>query len=438
MAAAALQVRDGIVFGRYLLLRPIGRGGMAEVWRARLVGVNDFAREIVIKRILPHLTQEPELVAMFTAEAKLCARLNHPNIVQVFEFSSVDNELFLAMEYVPGVNLSEVLGRLGAPMPVGMAVQIVRDVCLALAYAHGAVGDDGAPMAIIHRDVSPSNIMVRFDGNVKLVDFGIAKVLSAADPHTRTGVLKGKLGYLSPEAATGEVEIDHRTDIFGAGVILHELLTGQRLFKGRDDLNTLALVRKCEVSAPSASRPEVSAEIDRLCLQALARDREARFPTARTMAQALTRVMNALEWDELSTAAFLREHGIQAPALPDAPGSPTLTRDAGTPRRRRSMPALLAGAILLLAVPVAWRMARTPLYAPPAVAAPPPTTLPAPPATTPPATTPPAPPATTPPAATTRLADRPKTRKLKAAKLREPKPATHAPNLLNGEIDRTF
>jgi serine/threonine-protein kinase len=328
MQPAVAKARSGIVFGRYLLQKTIGRGGMAEVWRADLIGLNDFERQVVVKRILPHLSQNPEFAAMFTAEAKLCARLNHPNIVQVFEFSAVGEELFLAMEYVNGVNLIEVLNRLpqNVPIPIGMAVQIVRDVCRALAYAHELVGDDGKPMRIIHRDISPSNVMLTFSGSVKLLDFGIAKVLSATDSDlTRTGVVKGKIGYLSPEAATGELELDHRTDIFSAGVVLHEMVTRRRLFKGRDDMNTLWLVRNCDVEPPSTHRPDVPAELDRICKRALARDRNDRFSSAEEMAKALTELLRALAWDDQSTATFFQEHGIVASAEGAAAAPPTAT-----------------------------------------------------------------------------------------------------------------
>jgi serine/threonine-protein kinase len=163
-------------FGRYTLVRPIGRGGMAEIWKARIHGPRNFQRQVVVKRILPHLCLDPELVDMFTAEAMLSGQLNHANIVQVFEFAEEQGELYLAMEYVQGVNLAELLKRLdGVPIPVGMAAYLVRDLALALGYAHALTDEEGRSLSIIHRDVSPSNVMVGYDGSVKLVDFGVAQ-----------------------------------------------------------------------------------------------------------------------------------------------------------------------------------------------------------------------------------------------------------------------
>ena len=228
-----------------------------------------------MKRILPHLCLDPELVAMFTAEALLSAQLNHSNIVQVFEFAENEGELYLAMEYVHGVNLAELLKRLdGVPVPVGMATYLVREVALALAYAHALKDEEGIPLSIIHRDVSPSNVMVGYDGSVKLVDFGVAMAGArpAEQPKQRIR-LKGKVAYMSPEALEGELELDGRTDIFAAGVLLHELLTARRLFRAHDDRHTMALVRACKVRPPSRERAGVPAELDRIVGRALARDR---------------------------------------------------------------------------------------------------------------------------------------------------------------------
>ena len=244
---------------------------MAEIWKARIHGAQNFQRLVVVKRILPHLCLDPELVSMFTAEAMLSAQLNHANIVQVFEFAENDGELYLAMEYVHGVNLAELLKRLdGFPIPVGMATYLVREVALALAYAHAAKDEDGRPLSIIHRDVSPSNVMVGFDGTVKLVDFGVAMAQSTspdttavgADPRSSLQSLKGKVAYMSPEALEGEADLDGRTDIFAAGVLLHELLTARRLFRAQDDRQTMALVRACKVRPPSRQRADIPPELD--------------------------------------------------------------------------------------------------------------------------------------------------------------------------------
>jgi hypothetical protein len=327
---------------------------MAEVWKAKIHGAQNFQRLVVIKRILPHLSSDPAFVRMFTDEAVVSARLNHPNIVQVFEFSEVAGEHYLAMEYVHGVNLGEIHKRLGdTPMPVGMAAHIVREVCLALAYAHGLQDDEGRRLAVIHRDVSPSNIMIGYDGSVKLLDFGVAKVLSHSDEMTRTGALKGKVGYMSPEAIEGDLELDARTDLFSAGVVLHELLTGRRLFKGHDDLRTIALVRACRVAAPSTSRREVPINLDHIVLTALARDRDRRFQSGLALAEQLSQVVRETGWDVARTAAFLKERQIQPGSEPElkagtppaalrpvapAPDSPETLRITVVERRGRSGP----------------------------------------------------------------------------------------------------
>jgi serine/threonine protein kinase len=345
-------------FGRYSLLRPIGRGGMAEVWKAKIHGAQNFQRLVVVKRILPHLSSDPEFVRMFTVEAKLSARLNHPNIVQVFEFSEVNGEHYLAMEFVAGVNVGDVHKRLkDVRMPIGMAAHAVREVCLALAYAHALADEDGHPLRIIHRDVTPSNVMLGYDGSVKLVDFGVAKALSQSDELTRTGALKGKVGYMSPEAIEGESELDGRTDIFAAGVVLHEMLTGRRLFRGHDDLKTIALVRACKVDPPSRERPDISPELDRIVLKALARSRDQRYQSADDLASDLTRVVRQLEWDAFRTAAFLKQHEIHpgnepevkrsSPELPIPPSLQDPTK--GTVLDRPARAGSSAGAV---AVPV--------------------------------------------------------------------------------------
>ena len=308
----------GTAFGRYTLIRPIGRGGMAEVWKAKIHGAQNFQRLVVVKRILPHLSSDPTFVRMFTDEAVLSARLNHPNIVQVFEFAEVAGEHYLAMEYVHGVNVGDMQKRVpNGQVPVGMAAHIVREVCLALAYAHGLADDEGRAVPVIHRDVSPSNVMIGYDGSVKLVDFGVAKVLSHSDEMTRTGALKGKVGYMSPEAIEGELELDGRTDLFSAGVLLHELLTGRRLFKGHDDLRTIALVRACRVATPSLLRPEVPSDLDGIVGKALARDRESRYQSALAFAAELTQLVKATGWDASATAAFLKEQQIQPGSEPE-------------------------------------------------------------------------------------------------------------------------
>jgi serine/threonine protein kinase len=311
---------------------------MAEVWKAELHGAESFRRALVIKRILPHLGSDTEFVKMFTAEALLSARLEHPNIVQVFEFSQVEGEYFIAMEYVPGMNLSAVISHAAATeaIPIGLCAFVVREISLALAYAH-ELTDEKGPLCIIHRDVSPSNIMITTSGNVKLLDFGIAKALGRALEKTRSGVFKGKLGYISPELVDAEGEIDHRSDLFAAGIVLHEMLTGRRLFRGRDEMQTLAMIRACKIPPPSTLREEVPPELDRICMKALARDPADRYLSGNQLAADLSSVLNPLGWSMATTAAYLRDHDLKphTKPVPSTLDTPRARRTPDPPERKR-------------------------------------------------------------------------------------------------------
>jgi serine/threonine-protein kinase len=286
----------GIPFGKYHLLERLGRGGMAEVWKAKALGPMGYARKLVVKRILPELACDDEFVRMFVAEARLSASLNHRNIVQVYEFGDVGGEYYLAMEWVHGRDLNTLLRALkerDAAAPVELAAYVAREVCRALAYAHALTDEDGHPLRLIHRDVSPSNVMIGFDGSVKLLDFGIAKALAlASENRTQVGVLKGKFGYMAPEQVDGDSAVDHRADLFVAGVVLWEMLTLRRLFKGGNDVQTIGLVRKAAALPPSTVNPAVPPELDAVCMRALARDRDERFADCAEMAEALDEVVH--------------------------------------------------------------------------------------------------------------------------------------------------
>jgi tRNA A-37 threonylcarbamoyl transferase component Bud32 len=296
-------------FGKYFLVDRLGQGGMAEVWRAKILGPAGFQRTVVVKRILPHLAEDQHFVRMFVSEARLSARLSHANIVHVYELGDVDGEYYLAMEYVHGHDLVSVLRAqlMRAVPPPGLGAFVVREVCRALAYAHSLVDDAGQPLGLIHRDVSPSNVMLAFDGSVKLLDFGIAKALNdTADHKTQTGTLKGKFGYMAPEQVEGR-EIDHRADLFAVGIVLHEVLSGRRLFKGQTDLQTIAMVRDAKLEPPSLFNPEIPPELDRICLKALARDLDRRYARCDEMALELDQVVHQLTWGPERVAGLLRE-----------------------------------------------------------------------------------------------------------------------------------
>ncbi len=282
-------------FGPYLLLKKIGRGGMAELFLARQTGVAGFERVVAIKRILPHLTEDREFVQMFVNEAKLAAQITHPNVVQIYDFGAVLGTYYMAMEYVMGKSLAAVLAQgqaRGNPIPVPAAVRITAAIAAGLDHANRGATVSGAPLGIIHRDISPQNILIGYNGDVKLVDFGIAKAASSST-HTQTGVLKGKLAYLSPEQAWGKT-IDHRSDLFALGIVLHEMLTGQRLFKAENEFTTLERVRSADVPAPSAVKSELPRELDAVVLKTLAKNPDDRYPTGQALEDALNGYLRSL------------------------------------------------------------------------------------------------------------------------------------------------
>ena len=315
---------------------------MAEVYKGRIQGPAGFERVFVVKRILPHLSEEPTFIRMFVEEAKLSARLNHPNIVQIFELGNVEGEYFISMEYIRGRDLADTMRAiwktLGPPRPE-LVAYVGREACRALAYAHSLTDDNGNPLGMIHRDVSPSNIMLSYEGGVKLLDFGIAKALGEAPETTKSGTMKGKYAYMAPEQTEGGDDVDSRIDIFSCGIVLHEVLTGRRLFKGTNDIQTIERVRRCEVPPPSFQNPMCPPELDNVVLKALARNRDDRFATAGEMADALDDVVHASRFQPGHLAQLLHdlfplEGGAAAAAPPHRP--PTQTTNPSHPSAGRS------------------------------------------------------------------------------------------------------
>lgn len=283
-----------IPFGKYYLTEKIATGGMAELYRAKRIGVAGFEKLLVIKKILPHLSLHEEFVSMFINEAKIAAQLTHTNIAQIFDLGKIEDSYYIAMEYVWGKDLKAVLKKgKEKKLPVSMehALQIVSKACAALDYAHKKKDLKGNELNLIHRDVSPQNILVSYDGDVKLVDFGIAKAASKTSD-TRTGVLKGKIAYMSPEQAWGR-PIDRRSDIFSLGIVLYELLTGEMLFKGDTDLNTLEKVREAKVIPPAKLNKEIPKEIENILLKALAKEPQERYQSASDMQNDLETYIHA-------------------------------------------------------------------------------------------------------------------------------------------------
>ena len=288
---------EGTQFGQYLLMEHIATGGMAEVYKARMMGMEGFQKTVAIKRILPHLTDNDEFVTMFVDEAKLAAQLNHNNIIHIYDLGKIDRSYYIAMEYIEGRDLRSILQECrdrGQHMPQGMALYIATLLASALDYAHRRRDFENRDLGLVHRDVSPQNVLFSSEGDIKLCDFGIAKAASKAS-HTRAGALKGKLQYMSPEQAWGK-DIDHRSDIFSLGLVLYEMLTLEKVFAGESELSILEQVRNPQVEAPSALNPEVPAEVDAIVLRALEADREARYQSARDLQRDLEKVTRQQGW----------------------------------------------------------------------------------------------------------------------------------------------
>ena len=288
----------GVRFGRYVLLERIGSGGMAEVFRAVAMGAEGFQRTFVLKRIRSDRSTSQNFVEMFVNEARISALLDHENIVQTYDFGEVDGCYFLTMEYLRGRDLATTLRQLysrGQGVEPGIVAFVGLQVARGLAYAHSLTAATGVPLNIVHRDVTPSNIMLLRSGGVKLLDFGIAKTRGefTLGENTETGVCKGKLPYLSPEQVEGR-SVDRRSDVFALGVVLWEALTGKRLFLGRTDYETMQNVVGRPIPPPSTLRPEVPLAIDRIVLRALERQPDQRYPDARAMAGDLEGIVQDL------------------------------------------------------------------------------------------------------------------------------------------------
>lgn len=276
-------------FGKYELLDKIGSGGMAEIYKARLTGIGGFEKVVVVKRILPSFAANRSFVKMLIAEAKLSSSLHHANVVQIYELGEYDGQPFIAMEHVHGKDLLQILGRatkLRRKLPVELALFIASEVCKGLDYAHGAADARGNRLSIIHRDVSPSNIIISFDGLVKLTDFGVARASLERKQQTRSGVLKGKLGYMSPEQVLG-AEFDHRADIFSAGIILYEALTLKRLFLGKTDLETLINIRDAKLDKKLEKHNYIPSGVQQILRRALSQRPEERFQRASEFHEAI-------------------------------------------------------------------------------------------------------------------------------------------------------
>jgi serine/threonine protein kinase len=282
------------VFGKYVLLSKLAAGGMAITYRARMTGAAGVTKPCVIKQILPHFADDPDFIQMFVSEAKVAAQLTHGNIAQVFDFGEVNGQYFLALEFVYGQPLSKVLRRASKMgmgfFPIPLALHIISKMCDGLDYAHRYVGENGEPMGLVHRDVSPDNVLISYEGEVKVIDFGIAKATSVVENKTSPGVVKGKYPYFSPEQAKGRQDLDARTDVYAAGVVLYEAVCGKRPYEG-EFVAVLPRILAGDYVPPSQVNPAVSPQLEDIISRALALRREDRFQTGKELSEALVEML---------------------------------------------------------------------------------------------------------------------------------------------------
>ncbi len=281
-------------FGPYIILDRIGDGGMAEIFLAKMQGYSGFEKLIALKKIHPKFSRNQTFAQMLIHEAKLAANLQHFNVVQVLDLGEIDRQVFIAMEYVRGRDLAAVLSntyRRKEKLPLNLSLCIATEFMTGLDYAHRMTNAAGTPLGIIHRDISPQNLLISYEGEVKVIDFGIAKAANKVSK-TQAGVLKGKFGYMSPEQVRG-IELDNRSDIFACGVVLYELLVGDRLFLGESDFSTLEKVRNVEMVPPTRLNKNLSPQLERIVMKALAKPREDRYRHTSEMGEDLQRYLFA-------------------------------------------------------------------------------------------------------------------------------------------------
>ena len=348
--------------GRYEILRPIGAGGMAELYLARVHGDQGFSKLVVLKRILPHLARDTAFVDMFLNEARIAATLSHPNIVSVTDFGKTEGDSFIAMEYVHGADLGAMLETAAdrGEFPMDVALTIMLGVCAGLHHAHERRGTDGQPLELVHRDVSPSNVMVSYDGSIKVTDFGIATA-GALTRTTRAGTLKGKVAYMSPEQCRGGA-VDRRADIFALGILLYEATLLTRLFVGDNDYALMNQVIEGKIVPPREVDRSYPPQLEAIVMRALAPDPADRFPTAAALQSTLEAfaVSHGLHLSTMRVASWMeRTMGLRPhPSTELAARAAEATRIAAPPSRRRGgvfvgvgiAAAAIVGAVALTAV----------------------------------------------------------------------------------------
>ena len=309
-AGAISPPPDDHRFGQYRLDERIAVGGMAEIWRASMLGMEGFRKTVAIKKILPHLAENGEFVAMFIEEAKLAAGLSHENLVEIYDLGKIADSYFIAMEYVDGKDLRSVLNRLrqtGDQMPAGLALLIGAEVAGGLEYAHASQDAEGKPLGLVHRDVSPRNVLIGHDGRVRLCDFGVAKAVSSM-VQTEIGTLKGKLQYMSPEQASGK-PVDARSDLYSLGNVLYELVTGRRVYDSENEISLLDAVRLGTFDDPRKHCPGLPEEVRRILVKALAKKPSARYQSAGELKSDLKALVRSVDPtpSERDLGEFVRE-----------------------------------------------------------------------------------------------------------------------------------
>ena len=280
--------------GPYVLLKKMAKGGMAELFLSDYLSEDGFRKQVAVKRILPHLAENTDFIQMFTREARLAALLHHPNIVQILDYKKIDNAYLIAMEYIDGKNLGEILSALKHGIPYEIAGYIISEVCKGLDYSHNKKDDlTGEPMNIVHRDISPQNILVSFRGEVKISDFGISKAQSEPSL-TQVGVIKGKMSYLSPEQALGE-PVDARVDIYALGLVFYEILTGKRVYQFDNDIEAIRTIPVMDIKPVIEELPGLPLELNDLVMKCLARNKDFRFQSALEVYKELVRLKKSLK-----------------------------------------------------------------------------------------------------------------------------------------------
>ncbi len=311
--ARVLKIKQEIAnmerIGPYLIRQKVAQGGMAELFLADYEREDGFRRKVAIKRILPHLAGNSEFIKMFTREARLAALLQHPNVVQIFDYGNIENAYFIAMEYIHGKNLKEILTALGKGLPIEHSVFIISKICKGLDYSHSRRDDDsGQPLEIIHRDISPQNMLISYEGEVKISDFGISKAISEPSL-TLAGVIKGKLAYLSPEQSLGE-PIDQRTDIYALGLVLYETISGKKVYAFDTDVEAIRAIPTLEIEPLMQAREGIPAELNDIVMKCLAKKKEVRYQSASALYDDLAKFRKNMKFtfDTSDLAKFMNEH----------------------------------------------------------------------------------------------------------------------------------